>query len=51
MSSLILECIGWHAPLVKTEFTHPLDPWMKQLDIADLQKTGQLSLSSTSFSN
>ena len=29
-----------HAPLVKTKFTHPPAPWMKQLDIADLQKNG-----------
>ena len=27
-----------HAPLVKTKFTHPPAPWMKQLDIAELQK-------------
>ena len=38
LNNLILECIEWHAPLVKTKFTHPPAPWMKQLDIADLQK-------------
>ena len=46
------QCIERHAPLVKTKFAHPPAPWMKQLDIAELQKkTGQLSLPSTSFSN
>ena len=38
MNNLILECIELHAPLLKTKFTHPPAPWMKQLDIADLQK-------------
>ena len=38
LNSLILACIGRHAPLVKTQFTHPPAPWMKQLEIADLQK-------------
>ena len=42
MKSLILECIERHAPLVKTKFTHPPDPWMKQLDIANLQKNGTI---------
>ena len=52
LNNLILECIERHAPLVKTNFTHPSALWIKQFDIADLQKKmGQLSLSSTSFSN
>ena len=38
LNNLILERIERHAPLVKTIFTHPPAPWMKQLDIADLQK-------------
>ena len=40
LNNLILKCIERHAPLVKTKFRHPPAPWMKQLDIADLQKTG-----------
>ena len=40
LNNLILECIERHAPLVKTKFTNPPAPWMKQLDIADLRKTG-----------
>ena len=35
-----MECIKRHAPLVKTRFAHPPAAWMKQLDIADLQKNG-----------
>ena len=51
LNNLILECIERHAPLVKTKFTRSPALWMKQLDIADLQKKpGQLPLSSTSFS-
>ena len=38
VNNLILESIERHAPLVKTKFTHPFAPWMKQLDTADLQK-------------
>ena len=38
LNNLILERIERHALLVKTNFTHPHAPWMKQLDIADLQK-------------
>ena len=38
LNNLILERIKRHALLVKTNFTHPHAPWMKQLDIADLQK-------------
>ena len=40
LNNLILECIERNAPLVKTKFTHPPAPWMKQLDIADLRKNG-----------
>ena len=40
LNNLILECIERHTPLVKTKFTHPPAPWMKQLDIAELQKNG-----------
>ena len=40
LNNWILKCIERHARLVKSKFTHPPDPWMKQLDIADLQKNG-----------
>ena len=30
LSNSILERIERHAPLVKTKFTHPPAPWMKQ---------------------
>ena len=40
LNNLILECIEGHAPLVRTKFTHPPAPWMKQLDIADFLKNG-----------
>ena len=36
----MLECIEGYAPLVKTRFTDPPAPWMKQLCIADLQTNG-----------
>ena len=38
LNSLILECMNQKASLVKTKFTNPPTPWMKELDIADLQK-------------
>ena len=38
LNNLILQCIKQHAPLLKTKFTHPPAPWIKQSDIADLQK-------------
>ena len=38
LNNLILEYIERHAPLVKTKFTNPSAPWMKQLDTAELQK-------------
>ena len=40
LNYLILECIERHTPLVKTKFTHPPAPWIKQLDIDVLQKSG-----------
>ena len=40
LNNWILKCIERHARLVKSKFTHPPAPWMKQLDIADLQKNG-----------
>ena len=38
ISKLILDCIDRHAPLKKTKFTRWPAPWMKQLDIIELQK-------------
>ena len=38
LNSLILECINQQATFVKNKFTNPPAPWMKELDIADLQK-------------
>ena len=38
LSSLIRECIGRHAPLKRTKVTRPPAPWMKDLDIQQLQK-------------
>ena len=38
LNNLILQCIKQHALLFKTKFTHPPAPWIKQSDIADLQK-------------
>ena len=40
LNKLILERLEWHAPLAKAKFTHSPTPWIKQLDIADLQKNG-----------
>ena len=37
-NKLILDCIDCHAPLKKAKFTRPPAPWMKQLDIIQLQK-------------
>ena len=34
----IIDCIDRHAPLKRTKFTRPPAPWMKQLDIIELQK-------------
>ena len=38
LSSLIRECIDRHAPLKRTKVTRPPAPWMKDLDIQQLQK-------------
>ena len=38
LNSLILECIGRHAPLKRIRVTRPPAPWMKCLNIRDLQK-------------
>ena len=38
LNKLILDCIDRHAPLKRTKFTRPPAPWMKQLDIIELQK-------------
>ena len=37
----MLEYIKRHAPFVKTKFTFPPTTWMRQSDIADLQKTNK----------
>ena len=38
LNKLVLDCIDRHAPLKRTKFTLPPAPWMKQLDIIELQK-------------
>ena len=38
LNSLILECIGRHAPLKRIRATRPPVPWMKCPNIRDLQK-------------
>ena len=38
LSKLILDCVDCHTPLKKTKFTRLPAPWMKQLDIIELQK-------------
>ena len=38
LNALILQCINHHAPLVKMKFTIPPAPWMKDVEIASLQK-------------
>ena len=38
LTKLILDCIDRHAPLKRVKFTRPPAPWMKQLDIIELQK-------------
>ena len=38
LKKLILHCVDHHAPLKRTKFTRPSVPWMKQLDIIELQK-------------
>ena len=41
LSSLIRECLDRHAPLRRTKVTHPPAPWMKDLDIQELQQQCQ----------
>ena len=38
LNKLILDCNDRHAPLKTTKFTRTPAPWMKQLDIIELQK-------------
>ena len=38
LNTLILDCIDRHAPLKGTKFTIRPGPWIKQLDIIELQK-------------
>ena len=38
LNKLLLDCTGLHAPLKRTKFTRQPAPWMKQLDIIELQK-------------
>ena len=38
LNKLILDCIDRHAPLKTTKLTRTPAPWMKQLDIIELQK-------------
>ena len=38
LNKLNLDCIDRHAPLKRTKFTRPPAPWMKQIDIIELQK-------------
>ena len=38
LNKLILDCIDCHAPLKRTKSTRPPAPWMKQLNIIELQK-------------
>ena len=38
LNKLILDCIDRHAPLKRKKITRPPPPWMKQLEIIELQK-------------
>ena len=38
LNKLILDCIDRHSLLKRIKFTRPPAPWMKQLDIIELQK-------------
>ena len=38
LNKLILDCTDRHAPLKRPKFTTPPVPWMKELDIFELQK-------------
>ena len=38
LNKLITDCLSRHAPIKRTKFTRPPAPWMKRLDIVNLQK-------------
>ena len=38
LNKLITDCLSRHAPIKRTKFTRPPAPWMKTLDIINLQK-------------
>ena len=38
LNKLITECIDRHAPVRKIKLTRPSSPWMKDLDVRDLQR-------------
>lgn len=38
LNSLIHECLDQHAPLMRTKVTRPPAPWMKHLNIQQLQQ-------------
>ena len=38
LNKLITDCLSHHAPIKRTKFTRPPAPWMKRLDIVNLQK-------------
>ena len=42
LSKLFRECIDRHAPLKRTRFSHPLAPWLKELNFKQLQRDCQL---------
>ena len=42
LNSLFRECLDHHAPLKHTKVSRPLAPWMKNCDIAQLQKDCQI---------
>jgi len=37
LNKIVLDCLEEHAPLIKAKFTRPSAPWMKDLDIVELQ--------------
>ena len=38
LNTLVLDCINQHAPLKRVKLTRPPAPWMKELDIVNLQR-------------
>ena len=38
LNKLITDCLSRHAPIKRTKFTRPPAPWMKTLNIINLQK-------------